>query len=101
MPRAFVEDVATELSKFGTPEVLHPNAAWAFTHARRAILTPVLRKKSRRDRRKPVLVMNTAENSSGNVVMAMWKLAASRVVMVIADGSGIPRPRLAWGRPWL
>jgi TolB-like protein/tetratricopeptide (TPR) repeat protein len=27
--RGFVEDVATELSRFGTLEVLHPNAVWA------------------------------------------------------------------------
>jgi TolB-like protein/tetratricopeptide (TPR) repeat protein len=27
--RGFVEDVATELSRFGTVEVLHPNAVWA------------------------------------------------------------------------
>jgi TolB-like protein/tetratricopeptide (TPR) repeat protein len=27
--RGFVEDVATELSRFATVEVLHPNAAWA------------------------------------------------------------------------
>jgi TolB-like protein/tetratricopeptide (TPR) repeat protein len=29
LARGFVEDVATELSRFGTVEVLHPNAVWA------------------------------------------------------------------------
>jgi len=33
LARGFVEDVATELSRFGTVEVLHPNAVWAFPHA--------------------------------------------------------------------